>query len=325
MPDRELSEWPDSLLAIVDGGDPLAAAGIGSISIGERGEAADAEGVPALTIAPEVPDTIIDAGVVGPVQLRAVSLRGIGHRVAGTPRQDEMAVDIAGPDANWLVVAVADGVSAGARSHIASRLVARRGVRLLVEHLATSGPDTIDWDGLVGTLAGAIVVQGRREQEDDTLDARAVAADMATTVAFAIVPVVPDGDGDGHEAKALRTCIVLPIGDTSVWVLRAGTAWSSVTAIKNAGSDVASSATAALPLLPPAALVPTTVTVAEDDVLFVLSDGVGDPLGDGSGEVGEVLARLWAQPPNKFEFAAEVDFGRRSHTDDRTAVGLWFR
>jgi hypothetical protein len=116
---------------------------------------------------------------------------------------------------------------------------------------------------------------------------------------------------------------VLPIGDTSVWVLRADGTWESVTAVKNAGEAVASSAVFALPLLPADTLVPLATTLGPGDALFVVTDGIGDPLGSGAGDVGDALRRIWASPPNRYEFAAQVDFGRRSHTDDRTVVGIW--
>lgn len=285
------------------------------LGVGEPGLAAAVEGAPSMLVAP-LTDTVVDAGVVGPLTVRAASVRGAGHRYDGTPRQDDVALGLAGPAGEWLVVAVADGVSAGPRSHVAARVAVRSGVQLVAAALDGGDPAAVDWDLLIGTLAGHVLLQARREVGDDTLEARDAARHMATTVAFAVVPVEADAAGGRH-------CTVVPIGDTSVWILRAGTSWEPVTAVKNEGEAVAGSATFALPLLPSAPVVPLAAVLGPGDALFTLTDGVGDPLGDGSGEVGRALAAWWALPPNRHEFAAQVDFGRRSHTDDRTAVGVW--
>lgn len=294
----------------------------GVYSIGDRGQAADVEGVPALVVGGQ-PDALVDAGeVLDPtgapsLVVRLASVRGAGHRYDGTPRQDDAGLARAGADGGWLLIAVADGVSAGARSHLAARAAVRFGLKLLADELAGgTDPATIDWDGLVGRLAGQVLLVARRELGDDELGARDAARTMASTIAMAAVATAPEPGGGGHRA------VVVPIGDTSAWVLRGGTRWEPVTAVKNEGEAVASSATVALPLLP--ATIPVATTAfGPGDALLVLSDGVGDPLGDGTGEAAATLARWWAEPPSRWAFAAQVDFGRRSHSDDRTAVAVW--
>ena len=288
---------------------------IPAYDIGEPGAAARLEGLPAMLFAQQ-PDTAIDAGVVGALTIRGASVRGVGHRYDGTCRQDDFCLGTAGRDGEYLVAVVADGVSAGPKSHIAARVAVRLGVQLLTEALALGDPDTIIWDQLVGTIAGHVLLQARKESGDQTLDAGDAARLMATTAAFVIVPTDADVAGE-------RACIVLPIGDTSVWILRADGSWEPITLVKNAGEAVASSAVFALPLLPADTLVPLGATLQPGDALFVVTDGIGDPLGSGDGDVGAALSRIWSAPPNRYEFAAQVDFGRRSHTDDRTVVGVW--
>ncbi len=285
------------------------------VHVGEGGAAALVEGRPAM-LTGQQPDAMVDAGQTGPLTIRAGSVRGVGHRYDGTPRQDDFCLGVAGPHDEWLVIVVADGVSAGPRSHIAARVAVRLGVQLITEALVEGAPADIDWDPLIGTIAGHVLLQARKEQGDDGLDANDAARVMATTAAFVIVPLDAEADGS-------RTATVLPIGDTSVWVLHADGAWDSITPIKNEGEAVASSAVFALPLLPPSSLVATTAPLEAGDAIFVVTDGIGDPLGDGTGEVGRALATAWASPPNRYEFLAQVDFGRRSHTDDRTVVGVW--
>jgi hypothetical protein len=284
-------------------------------AVGEAGSAAIVEGQPAMLLSQQ-PDSMLDAGQVGPLTVRAGSVRGAGHRYDGSPRQDDLCFGTAGPNGEWLVVVVADGVSAGPRSHIAARVAVRLGVQLVSEALGRGGPEAINWDELIGKIAGHVLLQARKESGDPDLDARDASQLMATTVALVIMPVMPEPDGS-------RRCTVLPIGDTSVWILRAGGEWQSITAIKNAGEAVATSAVFALPLLPATSLVALPAVLSAGDALFAVTDGIGDPLGDGQGDVGAALAAAWAAPPNRFEFLAQVDFGRRSHTDDRTVVGVW--
>jgi hypothetical protein len=68
---------------------------------------------------------------------------------------------------------------------------------------------------------------------------------------------------------------------------------------------------------------PRRITVAPGDALVLASDGIGDPLGDGTSDVGVFLASVWRRPPAALEFVAQVDFARKSYGDDRTAVVLW--
>jgi serine/threonine protein phosphatase PrpC len=288
--------------------DPETTAGVWSV--GDRGLAADVEGAPAMVAVVHQPDSVVDAGEVGDLHVRLASVRGAGHRYDGTVRQDDVGLAVAG-DGAWLVIAVADGVSAGTRSHLAARASVRAGVRMVADALdAGTAPDEVDWEELVGGLAAPVRLVARR-----ALEAREAARTMASTVALATVATAADPDGT-------RPAVVLPVGDTSAWIRRAAGTWEPVTPVKNDGEAVASSATVALPLLP-ATIVAASVTLQPADTLAVLTDGIGDPLGDGTGEVATTLAGWWATPPNRWAFAAQVDFGRRSHTDDRTAVVVW--
>ncbi|MEZ5141976.1 MAG: protein phosphatase 2C domain-containing protein [Acidimicrobiales bacterium] len=286
----------------------------GVYSIGDRGMAADVEGLPAL-VAGGQPDALVDAGAVGDLVVRLASVRGAGHRYDATVRQDDAGVAVAGPDGSWLVVAVADGVSAGRLSHLAARAVVRGAAPPRRPPRCRRDPAELDWDEIIGTLAAQVLLLARRESGDEALEARDAARVMASTVALAVVPTAA-------EAGGARTATVVPVGDTSAWVLRAGTTWEPVTAVKNAGEAVASSATIALPLLP-TEVATAAVVLGPGDALLFMTEGVGDPLGDGTGEVAATLAAWWAAPPSRWAFAAQVDFGRRSHTDDRSAVGVW--
>jgi serine/threonine protein phosphatase PrpC len=309
--------------------DPAAQAWRGcfmSYVVGEEGAAAQRVVARPATGFPEERDIVID-GVTfhdeagAPVaHLRAASVRGLSHRYYGKPRQDAYAFRTTA-DGRWLVVAVADGVSAGEYSHLAADVVTRDGCRLLAKSLADGGPGQLDWAGLLRDLAALIVARGRDVLvsagvvETAEPSDRTVAEHMSATALFAIVGLTP-GERPVH---------CLAVGDTSAWVLTPGqeAPWRPVVRQKADEDGVASSKTFALPLAPEGPPPVRAETLAPGTAVVLVTDGIGDPLGDGSGEVGRFLTSVWAEPPGPLEFAAQVDFARRSYDDDRTAVVVW--
>lgn len=295
--------------------------------VGEPGRA------PALTIPipdrnfPGVPDIAVDgyrtvactSGVA--VELRAASVRGLSHRHYGKVRQDAYGVRQS-EDGRWLVVAVADGVSAGHYSHLAAEVVTSYALDLLVQYLAGDGdPAEVPWHDFLSAVAIQMARHARASLQADGVDltgmtVRQVAGYLAATSLFALVDTVANDDG------ALPVYLK-ELGDTSGWVVRGGRTWDALQVVKNEGAEIASSAVSALPIVP-ADPGPTTCTFLDpNDVLVLMSDGIGDPLGPGIGEVGEFLAASWAKPPPPLEFAAQVDFARKSFDDDRTALAVW--
>jgi serine/threonine protein phosphatase PrpC len=138
---------------------------------------------------------------------------------------------------------------------------------------------------------------------------------MASTLVVAVISMAPATDGS-------REVYVLQVGDSSGWVLRSGR-WLSMGEVKNEGVAIAESMTVALPLVPEVAPSLARGHLVPGDVLVLLTDGIGDALGSGRGEVGAALAELWATPPDPVQFAAQVGFGRKTFDDDRTALAVW--
>ncbi|MEV6635085.1 protein phosphatase 2C domain-containing protein [Actinoplanes sp. NPDC051470] len=250
------------------------------------------------------------------LHVRAASVRGLGHRYAGTVRQDDYAFRRT-PSGRFLVAAVADGVSNSELSHKAASLITRQGCELLAGMLDTTPADRLDWPGLIEELSRriCIVAQPFMDVPDGAAVAyREVAATMAATALFGVVDLQPvDGGLPAH---------VFAIGDSPAWVLRDGRVWKSLHDIKNSGDGPASSITRALPGRRRDE-VPQEALLRPGDVLVLMSDGIADPLQDGSGPVGRFLAESWRTPPAPLAFAGQVDFARRSHDDDRTAVAIW--
>jgi hypothetical protein len=286
-------------------------------SVGEPGRAATevTADVPENPVDPA--DTQLDAATCGSLTVRAASSRGTSHRHSGTPRQDEYAVCRTD---RWLIAAVADGVSAGWLSHQAAAIACRGAVTLTRDQLATEGAlDEVPWEEILADLARRIVGHGQRQlspENGEEVTPEQVARAMATTLVVLVLELEEDANGERHG-------VALPLGDTSVFQLSPDGEWRSVTAIKNEGAAISTSAVMALPYLPRELPRPLSVTVGRGEAMFVMTDGVGDPLGDGSGSVGKFLSTVWRVPPDLFSFGAQTAFARRSYDDDRTVIGIW--
>ena len=249
-------------------------------------------------------------------ELRAASVRGLSHANYGVVRQDEYAFRVTS-DGRHLVAVVADGVSAGRYSDQAAMIVTRRGAELVAQHVEVRGPQAVPWHEVVRDLAALVIDRGRQlvGAGGGPLSDHEIAGELAATALFAVVDLVPGAGGCAVEIMAL--------GDTSAWVLREDR-WEPLQQVKNAGRGIASSGTAAIPALPSTLNAPVRTSVRPGEALVLVTDGVGDALGSGRGDVPDFLAEVWATPPRgALEFAAHVGFARKSFDDDRTAVVLW--
>jgi hypothetical protein len=312
--------------------------------VGEAGRQPEIEPSPAPGRAGTRPDTIIDGGRLDRLTFRATSQRGLAHQQDGKPRQDAYLLRPT-PDRRWLIGCVSDGVSEGNLSHEAADAVCREATLTLFRGLKDLAPDQAaltldaDWPDIVRRLpwqdaaerASATIVETAREavvtgltRDQDAgavehfdqrpwtdTDARRVMS--ATAVAF-VVGTRPVGD-HGHPAA-----VAVFAGDSSAMLLDEGR-WRALTPLKNGAGPLASTAVDPLPRT--VHVDPVAHYLRPGQVLAVMTDGLGDPLGSGAGEVGAFLATQWSTPPDPLAFAYHVGFYRRSYTDDRTAVVIW--
>lgn len=289
-------------------------------SVGHPGRAA-------LEVVPKLPkepigraDTSIDACRVGSLEIRAASARGWSHRQESVTRQDEYCLaESAG--AGWLIVAVADGVSAGPLSHYAATMAARQGCAELAEQLRSPDADAqrIDWARVLHSVTTLIYKQGRQRlpPSSGVTDHEAwVERNMASAVCYALLATVPDEDGS-------FAAHVLSLGDISVWTRRNSGGWARLVGGKELAEGIASSEVAALPSRRGAAPEPTATQLPNGSTLLIVTDGVGDAMGDGAGQVARFLASVWRHPPDPLSFTAQLTFARKGIDDDRTAVVVW--
>jgi hypothetical protein len=119
----------------------------GPLTIGEPAAAVDAR---LAATEPYRPDTVADGGDAFGLTVRAASVRGLYKRHLGGPRQDDLCLRLHPPTSS-LILAVADGVSAAARSDLAAALAVRHAT-VSVDRQLERGAAEVDWAPGSGAL-----------------------------------------------------------------------------------------------------------------------------------------------------------------------------
>lgn len=260
------------------------------------------------------PDVVIDGWSTDAITVRGVSQRGHMHRYNGAPRQDDFAVHQL-PDGR-VIVLVADGVSGAPQSHIGASTVAKQAAEWLHSNLGHEVSST-DWSALLKSAAWALTERAQTLLGLDAPDPLRAEEELATTLVCAVIE--PTGP------RTLRAHLV-SAGDSAAWLLSAGEFVEIVTGKTVSATGIASSAVIGLPRVP-TEVTPKIVDIANNDVLLIATDGIGDPLGSGQGGVGDLFRDVLTKPspPSLIEFAHAVDFSRETFDDDRTLVAVWPR
>jgi hypothetical protein len=181
--------------------------------------------------------------------------------------------------------------------------------------LLASGPRTLGpvLDHLLEGAKRRVTLLARATQLDDLPDQLRF-EEIATTLTAVVVERALDGSIASHCSW---------VGDSPCYVL-GPTGWSRIAPAPSSAGELASSVTAALPTHPDD-LGELSLTLKPGEVLFAMTDGLGDPLGDGTGVVGRTLASWWSSAPSAAEFYEQLSFHRATFDDDRTAVAVWTR
>ena len=263
-------------------------------------------------LTPYRPDTVVDGWSAGPFIFRGASVRGHLHRHNGAPRQDDFAA-VYRAQSGRLIVAVADGVSAASQSHLGSTTAVRYATQWLAQSEA-DGPAEIDWPALIKSTAWALIEQAGPILGEEAVTAERAEEILATTLVCAVV--------DADESGGLLGSVAA-VGDSGAWVLSSGE-YRRVEGGKGADEGgISSSAVTGLPRVPNE-VHPVSVRVRPGEVFLLGTDGFGDPLGSGGGEVGALFASaLGLRVPSLTEFSHVLDFSRETFDDDRTLVAVW--
>jgi serine/threonine protein phosphatase PrpC len=260
------------------------------------------------------PDVVIDGWSSDAVTVRGVSQRGHLHRYNGAPRQDDFALHHL-PDGR-VIALVADGVSGASQSHLGATAAVRQAAEWLHSNLGDDVADT-DWLALLKSAAWALNERAQTLLGLDAPDPLRTEAELATTLVCAVIE--PIGE------RTLRAHLI-GAGDSGAWLLSEGQFIEILGGKAAAESGITSSAVVGLPRIP-TEVISAEVDIAEDEVLLIGTDGIGDPLGAGQGGVGDLFRDVLTKPtvPSLIEFAHAVDFSRETFDDDRTLVAVWPR
>jgi serine/threonine protein phosphatase PrpC len=247
-----------------------------------------------------------DAARLGDLDVRAASMVGAGHRCqepAG-PRQDAYALGRT-PDGQFLIIAVADGVSQSRHSDLGARVAVSTATRELGKMLAAGGMLTIDVERLYKVVAGEMLGTGRNRGLPDE--------DVCSILIVAVIPTAPRADGG-------RTIWASWIGDCSLWRHRQGEL-HRLTGAEKTGLD-RNTLSAVLPFNPDQ-VEQDTFELRPWDRVAVVTDGLSDSLSGVSG-ASEFFARQWANSaPHPAAFLHSLCYDGPGQTDDRTAVVVW--
>jgi serine/threonine protein phosphatase PrpC len=251
-------------------------------------------------VAAGIYDIVLTPASVGRIEVRAAAVRGLQHRAVGDPRQDEFALGVAAgvADREELIAVVCDGVGLFPRSQVAASLAARRLVELAGQ-------------GEAWAAAFAAVNDELDETAWDRHGPQPATLTMATTVLALRVRAADDG-WHAHAAW---------VGDSPLWHLSPDSRWTGCTH-SVVEKDEGTPRTWSSSLPSPNLRVAEVELDVDDGALFLMSDGVGDPLAR-EDEVRRTLAERWATPPDIFDFGRQVGFALDTYGDDRTVVGLW--
>ena len=278
-----------------------------TVAIGDAGTFA-IEGIPAMG-AGGLPDISIDWGKYGGVSIRAASIRGRLHRYEGTPRQDAYSMAFAESDSFFhSVVAIADGVGSLPMSHVAAEVSVCAAAGETKRQILSSGLDFVDWKQVFESAVNSLYNKTGIPSEKVT--------NMACTLLVAVLRTSP------ASPSTYADCRIAGIGDSSAWKLDRQQ-WKNITPPKCADGFVSDASVDAIPLCSMDKLAITETSLQKGESLFLFTDGVSDPMGDGDSLLGQCLADAFSAAPSPYRFAHVLDFARRSHSDDRTAVGLW--
>jgi hypothetical protein len=255
------------------------------------------------------PDTVHDGWSTKSFTIRLASVRGYAHRYNGAPRQDEVAA-AGDPRSGIVVFAVADGVSSAGQAHIGASIAC--GTLVDAQRRMLDSGRAIDLPRAVRTAASRITQRAAYLLRQDNPEQADVERLLATTLIAGYIELDPEG--------ALVTLV--QVGDSGAWVLHDGRYYPLFEQKNDPDAQTISSAVSPLPRLPDQ-IVPVKYGLAPEDVLLVGTDGFGDPLGDGDGEVGRLFAEHLLTPPPARGLAHLLDFSRDTFDDDRTLLAIW--
>lgn len=251
------------------------------------------------------PAVLLDGARLGRITVRATSVRGDSHNWEGSCRQDAMTVTRIGPpEAELLLLAVADGLGSAESSHLGSFLVTGQAALHLDREAESIHAALIAQDeGELRAIANKAIVGAVSELR--------VGPEHATTLHVLLAPTDP----------AIRERVVFSVGDGGLFVLR-GDHWEHASPAGH--SSLLETRTEALPHAY-RSVKSTLVRTVPGEVLLLGTDGITNPLTQKDPEFARHLAHAWGGPeiPSLSDFLWQAQTRAKSYDDDRTVICVW--
>ncbi|MFF5183436.1 protein phosphatase 2C domain-containing protein [Streptomyces sp. NPDC000345] len=269
--------------------------------------------------APFSPVVLLDGAQIGRLTVRAASLRGDSHNWEGSCRQDAMAVTRIGPpEAEMLLLAVADGVGSALYSHVGSYQFSRLAAVYLDReaesiHAALCARNENELHVLATKAVAGAAAQLRSDWARASQHQPRPYADQdyATTLHVLLIPTDP----------RIRDRVVCSVGDGGLFVLREGH-WEH--GDPDDGGELLDTRTEALPHAY-RSVKATLLRTVPGEVLLLGTDGITNPLTQKDPEFGRRLADAWGGPevPSLSDFLWQAQTRAKTYDDDRTVICVW--
>lgn len=247
-----------------------------------------------------------DEAFLGDLVVRAASVVGPSNRCdePASPRQDAYKLG-RDPSGAYLIVAIADGISSGARADLGAIVATASAVAFLRQAIIDKIPlHKLPVQKLFTSAAQYMMASGGERGFGPE--------DISATLITAVIPTAPSPDGT-------RTAWFGWLADPSAWQ-RTSDSWQRI-----AGDTEMDSFENRLPrVLPfhPHQANGTTLTIPKGASIAMVTDGVGDAFEDVDG-ANRWFAERWENPPPLASFILDVSYEARGCGDDRTAVVVW--
>lgn len=269
-------------------------------------------------------DLELTVGSFGDLRLMAGSTRGTKHQYHHDENEDSFHVAQT-KSKSHVVVAVSDGVSSAEYSSYGSRVLSFMTSESIVNQIEqASNEDELDIRSIIDT---AIRLASDRVQDWRPGELYAPTEppgensylQVSATLCVAVLDTKADADGN-------RSVVLACVGDSPCYTLR-GTKWMIRSTATKEG-EILEHGTQALPV--PFGLDPRhevfEFSLAKDEVLVLMTDGIGTSLASGNTAVGQWLAPRLYGPALAQDFAAllqyeflnTVTYDRQTEDDDRT-------
>lgn len=270
-------------------------------------------------------DWISDIAQIGELTVMATSMRGSSHYAFNNVRQDAYAIgNGGGSDGDeWLITAIADGVSASPLSHGLADYMVRQTI-LTVEDALRANDIRFErnyWEKINLKLIELSIEYCRRKikpSQKDTYPLESLAGKWATTLEYAVIQTKKTSD-----SQTRKFVYVSVAGDSSAYILNKKKGWKVIKHGKQDYDKIDKNVVVTpLPLTPATSetFLICNGELPSDDYFIMVTDGLGDQIRFGDTPFGGFFQQSVQRCTNLSEFLKCASIAGSQADDDRTII-----